>query len=55
MDKTIKNQSWPFEFGGSKAEENKPKRQWCYPYDTLEKKQNNLFECNRILMNMCGF
>ena len=38
---------WPT-FGGSRVEEKKSKRQWCYPYDTLENKQYNLLECDRI-------
>ena len=29
-------------------EEKKSKRQWRYPYDSLENKQYNLLECDRI-------
>ena len=31
-----------------KSRREETKRQWCYPYDTLENKQYNLLECDRI-------
>ena len=48
MSEILLEQNWWPTFGGSRVEEKKSKRQWCYPYDTLENKQYNLLECDRI-------